>query len=269
MNETNKRIWLDAISILRFPLMVLVVLIHAYYPCEEARVGEVFYNAEIFSRFAYFMSQIVSRIAVPLFFVISGYLYFFNTEQKITWNVYLSKTRKRVHTLLIPYLIWNIVAIFIYGLAHVLGINMGLYVSIESWEIGDCLACFWDTASLRGNDSHLPINYPLWFIRDLILVVLVAPLSYYAIKYIKWLFIVVLSILWLIGRDSLGFFTTLLFFSLGAYIAIQQFDVVVLCRKKCLILIYMCCALIELVIHSIGILGGGRISCINSISYLV
>ena len=260
MNEENRKTLLEAITILRLPLMILVVLIHAY-PCLESRVGEAFYNAEIFSCFAYFISQIVSRIAVPLFFVISGFLYFFNIEQKMTWNVYLSKTQKRVRTLLIPYLIWNIVALFIYGSAHVLGINMGADVSMESWGIREWLVCFLDTSYIKGNNSHFPINYPLWFMRDLILLVLVSPLIYCAIKYVRWLFIVVLGTLWFIGLELfyIAGVSTLLFFSIGAWLAIEQIDVVALCRKKMFIPLYMCCALIELVIHSTEILGGEKI----------
>ena len=52
-----------------------------------------------------FWSDGVARSAVPLVFLVSGYLYFADFDGSQV--SYLAKTHRRVHTLLLPYLLWN------------------------------------------------------------------------------------------------------------------------------------------------------------------
>ena len=55
------------------------------------------------------MSHVISRAAVPTFFLISGYYFFLNT--RFTLATYKDKLRKKIRTILLPYLLWNIIAI--------------------------------------------------------------------------------------------------------------------------------------------------------------
>ena len=104
--EKNKVSQHEVIRQLRFPMIVLVTFVHSY--------GEV---AEGFSLLAsewntyeilkLLVSQTLVKVAVPVFFIMSGYLFFANVEK---WNlkVYKAKMLRRMKTLLIPYLIWNL-----------------------------------------------------------------------------------------------------------------------------------------------------------------
>ena len=103
MSNTNSQI----ISFLRFPLTFLVVAIHS-----RGEIGQVPDLMHITARNLYDMvkvlgSDVIAQVAVPSFFFISGYLFFANVE---TWNspAYRAKMLRRLKTLLLPYLIWNL-----------------------------------------------------------------------------------------------------------------------------------------------------------------
>ena len=108
LKKTNEEILSQTIAFLRFPLIVGVVLIHSVL--DEIAIkgvsiippdGHWFYD-----NISYLFSGIFAHIAVPLFFFISGFLFFYKTEA-FTKEVYAKKLKKRVHTLLIPYIFWN------------------------------------------------------------------------------------------------------------------------------------------------------------------
>lgn len=71
-----------------------------------------------------------------------------------------------------------------------------------------------------------PLPFQLWFLRDLMILVVFSPLLYFAIKYLRELVILLTFIPWISGFFY-GFINTdsLLFFILGGYLAI--FDILV------------------------------------------
>lgn len=102
---------------LRFPLVLLVLLIHVnpqnkeiFTPIQTIDVSHLTI-ANIYSiicRVGYYFSQ----VAVPFFFFSSGYFFFYKVKQ---WNIqcYKKKIEKRLKTLLVPYLLWNVLALCI------------------------------------------------------------------------------------------------------------------------------------------------------------
>lgn len=100
---------------LRFPLALLVLLIHVnpqnreiFTPIQTVDISHLT-TASIYSiigRAGYYFSQ----VAVPFFFFTSGYFFFYKVRQ---WNIqcYKKKIEKRLKTLLVPYLLWNILAL--------------------------------------------------------------------------------------------------------------------------------------------------------------
>jgi fucose 4-O-acetylase-like acetyltransferase len=86
----------------------------------------------------------LSEVAVPLFFFISAYLYFFD----FTGNLYAIKLKKRVYTLLIPYVFYNIIFYIEYIVMH---------KSIEQFNLIDLF------------DFIVLGKSVLWFMRELIL----------------------------------------------------------------------------------------------------
>lgn len=195
---------------LRFPLIAAVVLLHSG---ENGVTGP-----DAYSTLCIILSHGIMKIAVPCFFLISGFLFFGKLEEWST-EVWKGKVKARVKTLLVPYFLWNVIAFvagYLYGL---------LRASANGWEltsIADALAqsgglnMFW--ASMMG----CPVNYPLWFLRDLIIFVAITPAIFWLVKTLRLPGIAVLFVAcWLpCSRDLEGFF----YFALGAWMRVESKD---------------------------------------------
>ena len=191
----------DIINALRLPLIVLVTYAHSYGGVMEGYsvLGSGWDSYEVLK---ITISQTLVKVAMPTFFVMSGYLFFANVEQ-FNKKIYWQKIRRRVKTLLIPYIIWNLL----------------MAVKLKKFH----LSIFWE-----------PANMPLWFLRDLIIVSLLTPIIYIGVKKLNyWIFILFLPIyligIWAIQPGPNPY--AICFFTLGAYLSIQKINLVKVCLK--------------------------------------
>lgn len=165
-----------------------------------------------------FFSQAFCRMAVPTLFLISGYL-FFQGLGEWRWDRWFSKIKKRIKSLLIPYVIWNVIAFFVFYSFQC--IKQGELVNIIKYfnEQG-YLHIFWDS-----HGGWMPIDFPLWYIRDLMVVILVTPLIFLYVKKTR-----LIGVLFLGGIHLMGFNLPHLgwgapfFFSLGCYLQMKNKD---------------------------------------------
>jgi fucose 4-O-acetylase-like acetyltransferase len=98
----------QVIDFIRFPLIVGVLFIHnrnSNLVLDGQIIGTDNY-LPIFHYCSSFFSQVFGRISVPLFFFMSGFLFFLNVD-KFNGYSYAKKLKSRAKTLLIPYLFWN------------------------------------------------------------------------------------------------------------------------------------------------------------------
>jgi hypothetical protein len=165
------------------------------------------------------VKQALSGLAVPHFYLFSGYLFFYKMD--FSFFGYLKKLKNRIKTLLIPYLFWNVAVIILFFLTQTLmpGMMSGANKLIAEFSMMDWIAAFWN------HFAGVPINGPLWFIRDLMVVVLCTPLIFGVIKYFRLYGIIVLGILWYFGFlfSIPGFgITPFFFFSFGAWFSINK-----------------------------------------------
>lgn len=173
------------LDVLRFPLIVGVVFAHAYIKSDADIILGFFYN---------FISHGLVRITVPIFFLLSGYLFFINIDSaKAT---YLKKIKTRIKTLFIPFLFWNLITLAIFAFAQSMASTKiffsGANSSIASYDLLDYLN------AIFGFD-RMPIAMHFWFIRDLIILILLSPVIYFANTRIPMLFLSFLLICWLIN----------------------------------------------------------------------
>ena len=138
---------------------LLVISIHCGY--SESESGICWLVHQMFSG-GY------SRIAVPFFFLVSGYFLATHINECGWWK---KETLKRVRSLLIPFFTWA----FLY---HVLFIPLSIYADYRagrpfgyniSFLNGNALCVFgleWD---------KWPASVPLWYLRALFLFVLASP----------------------------------------------------------------------------------------------
>ena len=113
MSSNNDRLS-KTIMFLRFPLIVAVVFIHTNL-ADVMINGRLLVNEgqfPIHDLFRHIITNELARIAVPLFFFISGFLFFYHTD--FSMKMYKQKLKKRVRTLLVPYLFWNTVVFLIF-----------------------------------------------------------------------------------------------------------------------------------------------------------
>ena len=191
----------DVISALRLPLIVLVTYAHSYGGVAEgySLIGSGWDSYEVLK---IVVSQTLVKVAMPTFFVMSGYLFFANVE-KFNQNVYRLKIWRRIKTLLIPYIIWNLL--------------MAAKLKMFS------LSIFWT-----------PANMPLWFLRDLMIVSLLTPIIYIGVRKLGyWLFVLLLPIyltgIWAIQPGLNPY--AICFFTLGAFLSIREMNLIDTCLK--------------------------------------
>ena len=164
----------------RFPLAVLVVFIHS--------VGDI--NGSYY-HLRDFISHPLLSFVVPAFFIISGYLFFMNVEGRTISKWYRDKIKKRAKTLLLPYIIWNLITLTLDFLKYVRH-------SICWINYGD--TSLWGVINKTFFD-YMPIDLPLWYIRDLIFLVIFSPALYYLLKRVTYLFVIVIGIWYFIGGN--------------------------------------------------------------------
>ena len=165
------------------------------------------------------MKEVTARISVPMFLVISGYMLFGNV-QRYTHTVYFSKLKRRVRTLLIPYVIWNALSL-LELMVKKLPVFAGLFPNIHKVIVDPtfCLEGFW---ALPGLGT--PLYYPFWYIRDLMVLVVVSPVVYWALKKTRELWLLILFALVFCNVNVGYYLSSMLYFSIGAYWAIYRKD---------------------------------------------
>ncbi len=209
MDYLNKQQRLsNAITWLRFPLIFLIILLHCY------SVERLEGNHDTYFKVLYPFSLWLGETGVPGFFFISGFL-FFQSKKK-----YKEKLKSRVHTLLIPYFLWNLIILLLYLAAWAVGYPQAINgTNIVDYTITDYIRVFWDRGSY-DNGNFVPLLCPLWYIRNLLIMAILSPILYYIIRYAREFFLITVTIWWLMTYHNAFIPQTVLFFSLGAYFAI-------------------------------------------------
>lgn len=161
MREIEK----NKISYLYFISSILVILVHS--------INNTSVIQKIFS-----IDSGLSQFAVPLFFMLSGFLFFRNVYTK---DDVVNKLKRRVYSLLIPYLLWNVIYYIIY-----LVVKPGVGVS------------FVNLIEAAINHTYNP---SFWFIYQLILLTLVSYIIFIILKKDAHYLIAILIISFFIAKN--------------------------------------------------------------------
>lgn len=215
----DERLSVD-LRLLRFISIVLVVYIHAGISDVNFAEGQVVLDAP--SSLVYLqeiVSGIIGRVAVPLFFTISGLLLF---ARPFTWWGNISRKSR---TILVPYLLWNSIWIA----AFAIGANWNITSNYFS-NPGSNPATFgfaeWIGAYAGVWTRPEPFLFPFWFLRDLYLLNVFAPVIGLAVRRYPLFVGIAMTGLWFsnamlpfgFGRHGLVFFTA------GAFVALHRVD---------------------------------------------
>lgn len=246
------------ISFLRFPMIVGIVMIHSGISLEGDISDYCIYDYLVIKG----LIGTLLRLCVPLFFFISGYLFWRNN----TFNlfVYRKKIQKRVKSLFLPYIFYCTLAVVLFAILSLLNpeLQTGPTPSVKDWNFNVFLSLYWD----MGN--NLPIVPQFWFIRNLMVFILFTPIVYWMIKKLNILPLLILGILWVVNIRGFSIPGTMCLFwaSLGGYFGINNISISNIIEKnKYLGYFYPLLALIDILtksselniyIHNLGILSG-------------
>lgn len=213
------------IANLRLPLCLGVIAIHSYSPAME--MPDLLENG-IVDFFAIYLPS----VCVPVFFLISGYL--LGYRHKICdRGEYLNLLKKRSVSLLLPYIVWNLLAFTV-------------RLAVKKSPLGHL------TSSVYSFDSPFdflhdvlwtPELVPLWFVRNLMLFVAAYPIVLWLVKHFK-----AFSLLLIYCLDSYCDMGGLFYFAGGVWCACtlpEQGNSRLLHRLRWLLSVFVAGALLE------------------------
>lgn len=200
-------------------LTILVVLGHAYNLESKNYMGNITVNT--FTQ--KFLSYGVSTIAVPIFFIISGYLFFFKFESTV--KNWLEKYKRRFKSLVVPFILWCV------------GWMLILYV-IQLTSFGkdffkNMIVSNFTLDELFKYTFKYPIPFQLWYIYELMKIVVISPVIYYCIRIISKASCPTLILLWILGYMEYP----IVFFGIGSYLAINEVQIDKRIDKKYIVIL--------------------------------
>ena len=226
MDKTEVKHQSKVIEWLRFALAALVVFMHAPVIGVE-NYSENIYSGGVLPVLMILIKRGIGSVAVPTFFFISGYLFFVKLEHW-SWDVFAQKIRKRIGSVFIPYILWNMLTaaffmLMLFASKHSIE-SVWNFCSERGWGLmlwnngrfGESITF---VTNIFGVPMHnaAPIDGPLWFVRDLLVCFIFAPLIFkFLNKYVlSVLFVLLVFNVWI---PIEGFsIISVFFFSWGGY----------------------------------------------------
>ncbi len=248
----------ETISVLRFPLTVGIVFYHYNLAKSGLIVDGVTYglsHPDWYDCVIRFFSEAALDVGMPLFFFFSGFLFFY--RKTFTKELYIHQLRTRAKSLLIPFFLWNLIAIllplFLSSLSSSAN-KLEIHVSLErlfhtffaNFQNEGILVSPVNSHSSEVSRNPYPIDVPLWYVRDLMVMALFSPVIFLLIRKFRICFPVTLGLIWYFYIPLLapngGWSTQLMiaafFFSWGAYYSINKFCFVERFRKHWYVLFF-------------------------------
>ena len=217
-----------AISMLRFPLTVMIVMFHCYcfLPLPS--------DSRLCMLLLYPFGLTLGETGVPAFFFISGYLFFFSQK------TYKRKLQSRISTLLVPYILWNSVILLAYLILMLTGHPQDIAgKSLSDFHLLDYVRAYIDRGNW-DNGNGQPMLCPYWYVRNLMCLCIISPLLSLLIRRLKIVFISILFIWWMLIPYNGMIASSFLFFCLGAYFSIHQSNPLSLFDKKMYRRLFFC-----------------------------
>lgn len=209
------------IKAMRFPLIVMVLFAHSLtIPRPEVLDGGwgcYYYLTEL-------ISHGLCKLPVCWFFVFSGYFFFFSLKEgefSMGWT--WGKWKKRFRSLLLPYVIWNLLAVAVIILKSWLFSCVGLGEDPQMEWVREWNVLGW----LWGSQP----NFPLWYMRDLVIMSLLVPVLYFLLKNAKIGALIVAIIYLLPVYPDIPGDRAICFFTIGAYLGLHKWNLLEISRK--------------------------------------
>lgn len=205
------------VTVVSFVMAIFVIYIHAnnlkYYgiPVDQHTLVNVI--VELFA-------EVIGGVAVPFFFMLSGYwLFRFDITDSSAVSVLFTKIKKKVKTLVIPYLLWNTFGMVFYVAITRMPLSLSMMNNGEVVEISL-------SNIIKGVFLH-DYYFTFWYLQDLIILTALSLLLLMVLKN-RCVCIALMLVLFLTNLVSIDLIivrtSSLMFFMLGAYISIYARD---------------------------------------------
>lgn len=200
----------EKIKNLSFIAIIAVFFIHT--DCKGERDSLFFFLQELL--------QTCSNFAVPLFFIISGYLFFYNKGdiQSIKAGI-----KKRIWSLFIPYVIWcSLFIVQIWIASQFKTPNNDYFTILHNGEI---------LRFLKRVYIAPPLAFHLWYVRDLMAVVAISPLIFIFQRKRPFVYLIIIVVACGLLKVIPWLSWPLTWFSIGSYFAFSKRDLLELRNK--------------------------------------
>lgn len=216
MSQTISVRFSRKVTMVSFILAIFIMYIHAknlvFYDFGDITGTSIYFLNKIFS-------ETLGRVGVPFFFLMSGYWMFRFDIRKDGEAVLFRKLRKKIYSLVIPYLIWNTLG-FIYFLTitHIpvlsATVNGGEVVHLTFENI------------FKGIFLH-KYYYSFWFMQDVIVLTIISPIILLFLRN-RWFSYTVAAGLMITSLFNINFWvcqsSSLLLFLIGGILAVYHRD---------------------------------------------
>ena len=209
MNNRMSPYLSDKIKVISLIAITMVIYIHTYYTEGE--------NYPLFMSIQRIWGSVgISSVANPLFYFTSGYLFFLSIK---TIKDCFPKIKKRIRTLLVPYILANSIAFLMYASLDAISRTTPQLYNVVNFHILDWFSL--DVGKILYNTYWQLVAFQLWFVRDMLMFVFLSPIIYIALKNLtanKFLTIITLILL------SAVYFTTglhVLWMAIGSIISLS------------------------------------------------
>lgn len=217
---------LQRLHLLRFPLVISVLFFHSVNPVQVVPGADASWPPfEPWAALVHgFLAHGLGGIRMPAFFAISGFLFFASHIGTREWLT--RKLGSRVRGVLVPLLAWNALLLPVLLALQAWPPSNAYFSGLGTWSRPVADYGPWQVLDALLGLSGYPIVYPLWFLRDLFLMCLIAPLYLLLSRPAQAVVVGGLGLLWFSGAWPFQVPTieALFFFSAGALAALWRLD---------------------------------------------
>lgn len=216
---------IQRLQVIRFPLVVSVIFHHNGTGSVRLADGIAMATSPLDAwarAINLFVADGLGGIRMPTFFLISGFLFFTGVGKGRDWM--RRKLSSRAQSILLPLVLWNAIVLLMLLLTQSLPFTQVFFSGHGAWSAAVRDFGWFDILNALLGITGDPILYPLWFLRDLVLMCLLAPVFFVLPRLAQWGLVASLGMLWLLDAwpyevptVQAGFF-----FGLGALFALTH-----------------------------------------------
>ncbi|RYE77558.1 MAG: acyltransferase [Oxalobacteraceae bacterium] len=206
----------DRIAMIRFIMIVGVVFVHAAADDRISAMGHGWLDS-----LQIFFSHAAFRTAVPLLALISGYLLF---DAKLDLAA-VTLWKKKARTIVLPFFFFNCLGIGLFFLLQQIYPDVKMRIDLLHGSRYDWINAFFGI-------MDVPFNYPLYFVRDLLVLIVLAPVFGWFLRNAPVAGLLLVTMVFYFNYDRYLVIrnTSAIMFYVGGLLAVKQWDLLKLDR---------------------------------------